>query len=244
METEFGYVQAGILLRSGSVSNPAGVTFWPAGTHSRREVALTRRIFAHSLNRSPRDFRLLRQVHGTTVIRRYADRAGDSSNDSPPADAHFTTDRGPILVANVADCCPVICVSREPALVGIAHAGWRGAAHGVVEQLLAACVDAGAPVEDLRMWIGPCAEATRYEVGLDTASHFESWPHALLPHPHTSEKRLLDVRSVVAAQLHRAGVAPDHVTTSPGGTIGDRRYHSHRRSRFAAGRMAAFVTVA
>lgn len=243
LETSAGPVQAGLLLRSGSHSNPGGVTFWPAGIHAPREVALTRHIFAHRLHRTPDDFRLLRQVHGTTVIRRHADPSLDTSDDTFSADAHYTSDRGPVLVVNVADCCPVIVVCREPAVVGIAHAGWRGAAHGVVEQLLAACAGAGAQVESLRSWIGPCAEWARYEVGRDTAAYFESWPEALQPHPRDQAKQLLNVRSVVAEQLLRGGVAPEHVTTSVGGTIGDKRYHSHRRSRFAAGRMAAFVTL-
>jgi YfiH family protein len=185
----------------------------------------------------------MHQVHGISVIRRYGDSRLDDPDDVPAADAHFTSDQGPILVANVADCCPVVVASREPALVGIAHAGWRGAAHGVVDQLLTACVDAGASPENLVSWIGPCAEVTRYEVGTDTAAFFESWPEAILPHPVNPQKRLLNVRSVVAEQLTRSGVDPRNVTTSLGGTIGDRRYHSHRRSRFAAGRMAAFVTV-
>jgi YfiH family protein len=206
-------------------------------------VALTRRIFAHTLHRSPDDIRLMHQVHGVSVLRRHADTALDSPGTVPAVDAHFTSDQGPILVANVADCCPVIVVCRDPTLVGIAHAGWRGAAHGVVGKLLTACAEAGASEENLLAWVGPCAEVSRYEVGADTASFFESWPEAVLPHPTNPDKRLLNVRSVVTEQLLRFGVDPSNVTTSVGGTIGDRRYHSHRRSRFAAGRMAAFVTV-
>lgn len=243
LETSRGSVRAGILLRSGSRSSPNGVTFWPVGIQSSREVMLTRRIFVHTLGRSGSDLRLLRQVHGTTVIRRSADRPTDDADHIPAADAHFTSDRGPVLVANVADCCPVIVVSQEPAVIGLAHAGWRGAAQGVVEKLLSACLDSGAPLQDLRAWIGPCAEGARYEVGADTAVHFESWPQALAPHPQEPAKQLLNVRSVLAEQLLRGGVAPEHLVTSLGGTIGDRRYHSHRRSRFAAGRMAAFVTL-
>lgn len=235
-------VLAGVLLRSGSHFSPGGVTFWPGGIQSFREVLLTRRIFAHTLGRALSDVRLLTQVHGTTVLRRSADPGADHTDHLPVGDAHFTADRGPVLVVNVADCCPVMVVSRAPALIGIAHAGWRGTAQGVASLLLSACVDAGASLRDLRAWIGPCAEGSRYEVGADTAAHFAAWPGALAPHPQDSTKRLLNVRSVLVEQLLRAGVAPEHLMSSVGGTIGDGRYHSHRRSRFAAGRMAAFIT--
>lgn len=235
-------VRAGVLLRSSSHFSPGGVTFWPGGIQSTREVLLTRRIFAHTLGRSLSDLRLLAQVHGTTVVRRSADPRADHPDHIPAADAHFTGDHGPVLVVNVADCCPVMVVSREPTLVGIAHAGWRGTAQGVVGTLLSACVDAGASLGELRAWIGPCAEGTRYEVGSDTATQFAAWPGALAPHPQDPTKHLLNVRSVLVEQLLHAGVAPEYLVTSVGGTIGDGRYHSHRRSRFAAGRMAAFIT--
>ncbi|MFW5694402.1 MAG: polyphenol oxidase family protein [Alkalispirochaeta sp.] len=241
--TDGGTVQAGLLLRSGGRSNPGGVTFWPAGTHSYREVALTRRLFAHHLNRSAHDLKMLQQVHGTRVVRRTTARGGNAESDLPVADAQFTTERGPVLIANVADCCPVIIASLKPTIVGIAHAGWRGAAHGVVLRLLKEFGAAGASMADLRCWVGPCAEARRYEVGSDTADHFASWPEAVALHAVDPSKRFLNVRAVTTAQLLQAGVTPQHVTVSLGGTIGDRRYHSHRRSQFAAGRMAAFVTV-
>jgi copper oxidase (laccase) domain-containing protein len=102
---------------------------------------------------------------------------------------------------------------------------------------------AGVSVSNLRCWVGPCAEASRYEVGSDTAGFFRAWPEAILPHPEDPKKRLLNVRAVVVEQVLRAGVAPEHVTVSRGGTIGETRYHSHRRCRWAAGRMAAFVTL-
>jgi len=206
-------------------------------------VALTRRLFTHHLNRSVDDLRLLRQVHGTTVIRRGARHENGAPFLPPAADAHFTVDAGPVLIANVADCCPVILASSDPALVGIAHAGWRGAADGVVASLLLASTDAGVSLSNVRCWVGPCAEVSRYEVGPETAAFFHSWPEAILPHPEDPQKRLLNVRAVVVDQLLHAGVAAEHVTVSRGGTIGDHRYHSHRRSRWAAGRMAAFITV-
>lgn len=242
-DTVLGTVRAGVLLRSGLQSHPGGVSFWPAGSHSPREVALTRRLFTHSLNRSVDDLRLIHQVHGTTVIRRTSLAKEEALSGIPTADAQFTADAGPVLIVNVADCCPVILASRDPALVGIAHAGWRGAAHGVVEDLLLASTKAGASLGRVRCWVGPCAEVSRYEVGPETAAHFHSWPGALLPHPSQPDKRLLNVRAVVVDQLLQAGVAAEHVTVSRGGTIGDRRYHSHRRSRGSAGRMAAFVTI-
>lgn len=239
-ETAAGTVQAGVLRRDGPRWSPDGTSFWPAGVHAPRDVALTRRLFCHALSRRPDDLRLLHQVHGTTVHRRYRTEAPGTILRG---DGHFTLDSDPVLVVNIADCCPVILVSDEPAAIGIAHSGWRGSADGVVAATVAVMEDAGVDRARLRAWIGPCAEGSRYEVGEEVAHRFERWAAAVAPHPRDPRKRLLDVPRVIADQLQDLGVAPAAIQRHHGGTIGDRRYHSHRRDRFAAGRMAAYVTV-
>jgi YfiH family protein len=244
LETAHGPVAAGVLTRRGWVSNPAGISFWPGGTHARRETHLTRALLAHRLQRDAAGFRLLHQVHGTTVIRRRtADIGGDSAQALPRADGHFTTDAGLTLIVNVADCCPVIVVSPDPPIAGIAHAGWRGAADEIVVALIRGMEAESARVSDLVAWVGACADGARYEVGPEVASRFEAYPDARRPHPGGQGKSFLDVGAVVVRQLSATGVRPERIVRSRGGTISDRRYHSHRRASFAAGRMAAFVSL-
>ncbi|MCG8478383.1 MAG: polyphenol oxidase family protein [Spirochaetales bacterium] len=232
-------IRAGVVLRRGVTGNPLGVSFRPAGAFSPREVLLTRREIAAALGRPLDDFRTLRQVHGATVVRRRRDEEPDRT--APEADAQFTTDPGLVLIANVADCCPVVVACDAPAMVGIAHSGWRGTVRGVAVALVRAMVEAGSPVEGLRAWLGPCADGDRYEVGLDVASRFARWGAAVVPNPGRHDRLLLDVGRVIAAQLAEAGIR--RIAESVGGTISETRYHSHRRDGFAAGRMPAFVTM-
>ncbi len=60
--------------------------------------------------------------------------------DVPPpiADAAVTRERGVVCAVLVADCLPVLFADRAGTAVGIAHAGWRGLAAGVVERTVAA----------------------------------------------------------------------------------------------------------
>ena len=232
--------RAGIILRRGVTGNPVGVSFWSAGSYSPREVLLVRREVAALLGRSVEDFRTLRQVHGTAVVQR---RLDESVGRPPPeADAQFTTVKGPVLLVNVADCCPVIVSCDAPAMIGVAHSGWRGTAEGVAVALVRSMVEAGAKTDRLRAWLGPCADGARYEVGPEVASRFARWTEAVTPHPDRHDRLLLDVRRVIVAQLREMDVR--HISVSAGGTISQARYHSHRRDGFAAGRMPAFVTMA
>ena len=248
------FATGGVLLRAQRAGNPRGVSFWPAGAHAPREVALVRRILAHQLNRPIDAFRLMRQVHGNTVVYRGDDAAQPPAhlpaqppakqsvaNAIPTADAQWTDRPGLVLVANVADCCPVIVADSTAGVVGIAHSGWRGTADEVAPALIRTLRATGAT--DMRVWVGPCAEVEAYEVGADVFARFDRWPAAGRSHPEKPGKYLLDVREVVRRQIRSEGIADDRIYVSGGGTIRDRRYHSHRRDSFGAGRMAAFVSI-
>ncbi len=234
------FAAGGVLLRVQRVGNPGGVSFWPAGAYAPREVALTRRVLAHQLTCPVDAFRLMRQVHGSKIVYR-GDGPADPVDPIPTADAQWTDRPGLVLVANVADCCPVIVSDPTAGVVGIAHSGWRGTVGEVAPALIRTLRHNGAT--DMRVWIGPCAEGAAYEVGHEVFTRFDRWPSAGRPHPERREKYLLDVREVVRLQIRAEGIDDNRISVSGGGTIGDRRYHSHRRDSFGAGRMAAFVAI-
>ena len=73
----------------------------------------------------------IRQVHGATSVEAGIEHV-------PEADAQWTRERNQPLAVLTADCLPVVFVDEEARCVGIAHAGWRGLAAGVLESLLQA----------------------------------------------------------------------------------------------------------
>src|SRR6185436_15261892 len=100
-----------------------------------------------------------RQVHGTTVL--------EAAPDARPTADGLVTARAGMLVGIVtADCVPVLLVDRERRAAAAVHAGWRGAAAGILE---AAVNDLHArfAVEpaDLEAAIGPAIGGCCYEVG-------------------------------------------------------------------------------
>jgi polyphenol oxidase len=236
------FVHAGVFRRDQRTSNPRGLSFLPGGTHSVREAGLTRRLASLQLRCRPEDLRLIHQVHGDTIV--YRGPREDDHRTIPDADAQWTDQKGLLLLVHVADCCPVIVTSEKAGLAGIAHAGWRGARLGVSSRLLTAmCTASSSDIRHFRAWIGPCAEARRYEVGPEFRDFFGDIPEAVVPHGDKPGRYLFDVKETIRQELLRAGVPADRISVHPGGTIGDLRYHSHRRDGFAAGRMAAFVMI-
>ena len=57
--------------------------------------------------------------------------------------------------------------TREAGVAGAAHAGWRGAAAGVIEATVAAMIGLGATPASIDAAIGPCIGQNSYEVGPD-----------------------------------------------------------------------------
>ena len=102
----------------------------------------------------------LRQLHGADVVsvREPGAHAG------APADGAATAVPAAVLAVHAADCVPVV-VAGGGAL-GVAHAGWRGIAAGVVgavvEAVLAESDDPGPRMAAL---LGPMIRPARYEFG-------------------------------------------------------------------------------
>ena len=122
----------------------------PAAVHeNRRRVAAAVGV---------RELVVAAQVHGTDVV----EVTGDWPGAAPEADALVTRVPGLALGALVADCAPVLLAAPAEGVVGVAHAGRKGMAAGVVHALVEAMRDLGA--RSLIGRVGPSICPRCYEV--------------------------------------------------------------------------------
>lgn len=180
----------------------------------------------------------LRQVHGVAVAD--ADRAR-RADESPLADAAVARTPGAVCAISIADCMPVLLAEQGGGVVGIAHAGWRGLAAGVVEATLEAM---RAPPGNVVAWLGPAIGPRAYEVGEEVREAFlaRDARAAQAFAPTRAGHWLLDLYAVARQRLAARGVARVH-----GGGFcthsEPQRFFSYRRDR-AAERMAALLWIA
>jgi YfiH family protein len=182
----------------------------------------------------------LKQVHGARVARL---QAADAQSGAPmaEADAAVTTEPGIACAVQAADCLPVLFAA--PGAVGAAHAGWRGAAAGVVEATVAAvCEAARCDPQQVEAWLGACIGPGRFEVGADVLEAFGARADGSDPlrfKPHAPGKWLANLPQLARDRLQRAGVR--QVSGGQWCTVEDAsRFFSFRRDR-VTGRMAAAV---
>lgn len=143
------------------------------------------------------------QVHGATVVRVDAPPSGPVE-----ADGLVTATEGLALLLKAADCSLVVVADPLRRAVGVAHAGWRGAALGVVENLIAALAkEFGSRPEDLVAGVGPTIGAPRYAVGREVLDAFRRrvpWAEEYAP---TIDGHLrFDVAGANARALRESGV--------------------------------------
>ena len=226
-------VRAFVTTRHGGVSTGEFASM-NLGLHSgdeRETVEKNRAIVRDQLPSAPR---WMKQVHGIGV----GDLDGIGADEVPTADAAVTGEAGRVAVVLTADCMPLFLCDVEGKRVGVAHAGWRGMAAGVIEATVRAL---GSKPGDVLAWLGPTIGPTAFEVGPEVRSAFADVDARAASAfvPHGSGKYMADLYALALQRLERSGVR----SVSGGGfcTFRDAdRLFSYRRAR-ASGRMGAFI---
>jgi len=90
----------------------------------------------------------------------------------PKADALVSRVPGLVLAVATADCMPVLFADHAHGVIGAAHAGWRGAYGGILENTVAAMETLGAKRDTIIAALGPCIGPKNYLVGEEFFTHF------------------------------------------------------------------------
>jgi YfiH family protein len=187
---------------------------------------------------------LLRQVHGTAIVR---------LTSTPPADEP-TADGCIVLRADAdewapavrtADCVPLLIVADGGRAVAAVHAGWRGTAGGIAERAVAELGALGIPPGGLIALLGPAVGPCCYEVShevLERVATASGVPPRALVRGERSGRPRLDLSAANRAQLGRAGLRDGAVHAAPWCTSCDADlFFSYRRDGEKSGRQMACV---
>ena len=229
-------VAHGFFTRWGGVSTGsyAALNCSLSGQDAPEAVAENRARAARALGAAPDALVGLTQVHGIAVARVETPWPAGAG---PAADAMVTDRPGVALGIITADCAPVLLADPSAGVIGAAHAGWRGAAAGVIEATVAAMEALGAARGRIAGAVGPCIGQASYEVGEDlrAAVLAAGADGARFLAPGRREGRWqFDLSGYCAARLAVAGIGLIDVVAAD--TAADEaRFFSHRRRTLAGG---------
>ena len=146
----------------------------------------------------------LRQVHGADVVR--VDGPGDAAGAQ--ADAVVTTEAGCAIAVLTADCAPVALASAE-GVIGVAHAGWRGLAAGVIDATVQEMRALGAT--EIDALVGPCIHPECYAFGAGDLDQVASVLGDGVRGTTAAGGPALDLPRAVHTALAAAGVDPSAI---------------------------------
>lgn len=149
--------------------------------------------------------------------------------ERPEADAMVTATPGIALGILTADCAPILFADADAGVIGAAHAGWKGAFTGIVENTIAAMEALGATRKAMRAVIGACIAPQSYEVGDEFVARFREADASYMRFFGEGRQghAFFDLPGFVLFRLQEAGVKGEWVGCD---TLPDaQRFFSYRR---------------
>lgn len=196
-------------------------------------------------------FTAAKQVHGDNVCRvtgAERGRGARAHDDAIPAtDALITDLPGVPIGIFTADCVPVFLYDPENVAVGLAHAGWRGAAQSIaIKTVEKMREEFGSNPADMWAAIGPSIGPCCYEVGPDVFHEFwEKFHYAAPLFRKTYEQKWhLDLRLANRRQLEDCGLGGERIIESRiCSACNAREFHSARKHGARAGRTLSVIAI-
>ena len=221
----------GFFTRRGGASSGIfhGLNCGPGSTDQSAAVEINRARVAEAMEVAPAALTSLHQIHSTKVI-----TVNAPLDIRPKGDAMVTNTPGMALGILTADCQPVLFHDAKAGVIGAAHAGWRGALSGILEETLTAMEALGASRADTTAIIGPSISQCAYEVGPEFLDEF------LVDNPDnsrffangTGDRMLFDLQGFSLHRLRSAGIGHSEWTRHC--TYSDaERFYSFRRTTHA-----------
>lgn len=192
------------------------------------------------------------QVHGARLFHADPVRVPEPDGRRGPAavrvagyDGFLTSRPGVLLTVGIADCVPAFLAAPERRVVALLHAGWRGAAAGIVPQAIEAMErEYGVAPGEIRAWWGPAIGPCCYPVGPEVVAALAATAAGARPEAWLAAGAggtRVDLRAALTLQAAASGVPRAGIAASPLCTACDERLHSYRREGGGGGRMLALA---
>lgn len=181
--------------------------------------------------------------HGTTVfiVGKEDVGKGHTLPPLPPCDGLVTAEPGVTLITGHADCMAFFFYDPVKRVIGLCHAGWRGALGRIGSEVVKKMRTLGSDPKDILAGVGPSICPKCFEVGEDVARMFEeAFPNCPLRGINEKGNPTIDLWQVALCQFMESGILLEHVSLMGVCTKETDRLYSYRREGRTGG-MAAYL---
>jgi polyphenol oxidase len=200
----------GFFTRAGGVSEGIyqGLNIGLGSNDNRDHVQENRRRVADWFGTTEANLLTMYQVHSPDVVV----VTEPFGADRPQVDAMVTATPGLVLGVLSADCGPILFADPVHRVIGAAHAGWKGALTGVLENTIEAMIKLGAERNSIIATLGPSISAKAYEVGPEFVERFlthdPSYDVFFTPSTKPGHA-MFDLPALTMKRLNDAGIIAD-----------------------------------
>jgi YfiH family protein len=176
------------------------------------------------------------QIHSANV------EIVSSTGIIPKTDALITSKRGLFLGVQTADCFPVFIYSPEKKIIGIVHAGWKGAVQNILTKTIEQMIkNLNVASSELFVVIGPGLQRECFEVRSDV---YDQFPAQFLNSHQDESKRYLNLSEYLREELISQVIPPEQIYVSTDCTeCNQEKYYSYRRDGEKSGRMMGIIGI-
>ena len=194
-------------------------------------VAQNRSLCASALGLRADDIASVYQIHSADIVT--ISNKNQLAEPRARADGLVTALPDIALSILTADCTALLFCDPENHVIGACHAGWRGAAQGVIQNTIEAMLALGAKRETVHCVIGPTIAQASYQIGEDMYREVNERAPEAIPYfiedPKAADKYLFDLPAFAADCAARSGL--HHIYDLGLDTYDESaRFFSHRRA--------------
>ena len=113
------------------------------------------------ISKKAKNIFLVQQIHSNKFV--FIDEKYNKKI-KPKADAIITNQKYLPIAILTADCVPILICDNKKKMIGIIHAGWKGAYKGIVDRVIKFMVKKGCKLKNFTAVIGPSISVKNYEV--------------------------------------------------------------------------------
>jgi len=240
-------IRHGFFTREGGVSGGIyeGLNVGLGSNDTKDSIVENRRLVADTMGLPHSNLATVHQVHSPDVVT--LEHAGQI-HDRPKADALVTRLPNIGLGVLTADCGPVLFADGKNQVVGAAHAGWKGATTGVLENTVIAMEALGAERPDICAVLGPTISSSSYEVGpefVDRLKQLHSRNERYLSASQNDAHAMFDLATYIVDRLNNVGVNAYSLGNCT--YLEESRFYSYRRTTHRGetdyGRQISIITM-
>ncbi len=168
----------------------------------------------------------MKQIHsGNVAVIEKLDKTQIPDTDGMITDKHYFP-----LAVLTADCLPLLFYDPKQNAIAVAHAGYKGLLHHVIEHTIKRMhSEFDSNPKDIIVGIGPSIERDCYEVGKELIDQFkEAFPKFKNIYTETEGNYHLDLRAVAQQCLLKEGILKEHIEVMDICTKCDPNFYSYR----------------